>query len=282
MTWGLAGAYVLAAWLLLAGLGARADRLVLLRAGAAVAAGLKRERRSVLAAIGRRLTTAGGQRQIERRLASAGAGERDVDRICGARIALAIAGGLAGLTAWPHGTTTSVLTGLILGAGGFRLPEFMLARAATRRQARMAAGVPDLLDLVSVSVTGRLTPRLALDRAAEVVGEPLGSELRRARDEVALGGAWRVVLRETASRIGLRDLRRLASTLERTERLGAPPASRLRALAHEVRAERRAAEEERARRAPVVMLFPLVFLILPAFVLAAVVPAILVATRGVT
>ncbi len=282
MTWWLAGAYVLAAWLLLAGLGAGTDRLVQLRAGTAGPVAAPRERRSLLGAIGRRLTTPEGRHQIERRLESAGAGGRDVDRICGARIACAVAGGLAGLTAWPHGRVTAIVTGLILGAGGFRLPGFLLARAATRQRVRMAAGVPDLLDLVSVSVTAGLTPRLALDRAAEVIGEPLGSELRGARDEVALGGAWRVALRETASRTALRDLRRLAVTLERTERLGAPAAARLRALARDVRAERRAVEEERARRAPVLMLFPLVFLILPAFVLAAVVPAILVATRGVT
>jgi acyl transferase domain-containing protein len=57
-------------------------------------------------------------------------------------------------------------------------------------------------------------------------------------------------------------------------------AERLRALARDVRAERRSVQQERAHRAPVTMLFPLVFLILPAFVLAAVVPAVLVATDG--
>jgi tight adherence protein C len=70
--------------------------------------------------------------------------------------------------------------------------------------------------------------------------------------------------------------------LEQGQRLGVPVAVRLRDLAREVRAERRSRREERARRAPVAMLFPLVFLILPAFVLAAVVPAVLVAVRGVS
>jgi hypothetical protein len=65
----------------------------------------------------------------------------------------------------------------------------------------------------------------------------------------------------------LAEVRQLAVTLERSDRLGTPVALHLRALAREVRAERRAAEAERARRAPVLMLFPLVFLILPAFVL---------------
>jgi tight adherence protein C len=83
-----------------------------------------------------------------------------------------------------------------------------------------------------------------------------------------------------ADRTALPELRRLAVTLERSERLGTPVAGRLRDLAREVRAERAVRREERARRAPVAMLFPLVFLILPAFVVAAVVPALLVATSG--
>jgi tight adherence protein C len=98
---------------------------------------------------------------------------------------------------------------------------------------------------------------------------------------VELGESWAAVLRRPAQRLDLRDLRRLSSTLEQSSRLGSPVAERLRGLAREVRAERRDREEERARRAPVAMLFPLVFLILPAFVLAAVVPTILVATRGI-
>jgi tight adherence protein C len=88
-------------------------------------------------------------------------------------------------------------------------------------------------------------------------------------------------VRAAADRLEVRDLRRLALALERGQRLGAPLAEQLRRLARDVRHERHAMAEERARRAPVLMLFPLVFLILPAFVLAAVIPALIVAARGI-
>jgi tight adherence protein C len=88
-------------------------------------------------------------------------------------------------------------------------------------------------------------------------------------------------LEGAAESAGVPELRRLAVTLRRADRLGSPVAERLRDLAADVRAERRAQREERARRAPVRMLFPLVFLILPAFVLSAVVPALIVATRDI-
>jgi tight adherence protein C len=137
------------------------------------------------------------------------------------------------------------------------------------------------MDLLAIAVTAGLTPRLALDRASDVLAPPLGDELRHARREVDLGSPWRGALQDMARRTGLDEIRRLAVTLDRSERLGVPVAEHVRALAREVRGEREVLEEERARRAPVLMLFPLVFLILPAFVLAAVVPAVLVATRGI-
>jgi tight adherence protein C len=139
--------------------------------------------------------------------------------------------------------------------------------------------MPDLLDVLAVSVTAGLSPRMALERAPEVLSGPVGGALTTIRREVALGSSWGRALESAAARFGVEELRRLALTLNRAERLGSPVAERLRDLAIEVRAERRGRREERARKAPVQMLFPLVFLILPAFVLAAVVPALHVATR---
>jgi tight adherence protein C len=177
---------------------------------------------------------------------------------------------------------TALVAGPTLALMGWRLPAFMAARATTAYRGRVAASAPEVLDVVAVAVTAGLSPRLALDRASDAVGEPLGAELKAIRRDVALGTSWRMGLREAAERLGVSELRRLAVVVEQGQRLGAPVADRLRALARDVRAERRSHREERARRAPVAMLFPLVFLILPAFVLAAVVPAVLVALRGVT
>jgi len=141
--------------------------------------------------------------------------------------------------------------------------------------------VPDLFDLLAVSVTAGLSPRLALERAPDVLGGRLGAALADVRRDVSLGSPWHIALESAGAAAGVAELRRLAVTLQRAERLGSPIAERLRDLAAEVRDERRARREERARRAPVQMLFPLVFLILPAFVMAAVVPALIVATRDI-
>lgn len=145
----------------------------------------------------------------------------------------------------------------------------------------LAAEVPSLLDLLAVSVTAGLSPRLALERVPDLVTGPLGETLQTVRRDASLGIPWRKALETAGTRTGIGELRRLALVMDRAERLGSPIAERLRDLAAEVRRERRARREERAQRAPIQMLFPLVFLILPAFVLSAVVPALLVATRGI-
>lgn len=254
MSWGLAAAYVVSVALLLIAFGTRVD--------AGLAASL-----SAIAPAG---PWSGRGVWLGRRVSPTGA-----------RFLQAGAGVAVGLTAWPSSPGRAVAASIVLGMAGYRWQDFRAARRKALERAEASAAIPNLLDLVSVSVTAGLTPRLALERAPEAVDGPLSEALKQARREVGLGGSWRAALRRTASGTGLPELRRLAATLERSERLGAPVADRLRALARDVRAERRTAQEERARRAPVTMLFPLVFLILPAFVLAAVVPAVLVATDGV-
>jgi tight adherence protein C len=199
----------------------------------------------------------------------------------GTKVILSVTAGLIGLTAWPVGELAAAGTAAAMACAGFGLPEFLLARRAAALSRGAAEEVPTLIDLVSVCVTAGLSPPVALERAAESVRGPLRQSLERARREVALGDSWRTALRGAADGMDLRDMRRLAAALERGQRLGAPLADQLRRLARDVRDERRARAEERARRAPVLMLFPLVFLILPAFVLAAVIPAVVVATRGI-
>jgi tight adherence protein C len=215
------------------------------------------------------------------RIESAGGTPGALERVLGQKIC----GSLAGAAAWLLATgiqtgVSAILFGVALIGCGFIFPDLRLARRARSLRERAAASVADLLDVVAVSVSAGLTPRLALERAPGALGGPLGAEVAKARQAVALGTPWRAVVRRVADRTGLPELRRLAATLERSERLGTPVAGRLRDLAREVRAERAVRREERARRAPVAMLFPLVFLILPAFVVAAVVPALLVATSG--
>jgi tight adherence protein C len=154
-------------------------------------------------------------------------------------------------------------------------------RSRSRRARAIDAEVPQLLDLLAVASSAGLSAPLALRRASEAVYGPLADELRLVFGASDLGARWRDELDAMASRTGSPDLRRAVAALSRTETLGASLATSTADLAASVRASRRAATTQRARTAPVKMLFPLVFLILPAFLLLTVVPVLLSTVRSI-
>jgi tight adherence protein C len=169
----------------------------------------------------------------------------------------------------------------LVGLVAWRLPVFADGRAARRRRAAADAELPQLLDLLAAASSAGLSASLALSRAAGALHGPLAEELSGVIRAVDLGGRWRDELRTTADRLALPDLRRTVAALTRTETLGSSLATSMQELAERVRASRRAAVTERARTAPVKMLFPLVFLVLPAFLLLTVVPVLLTTLQSI-
>jgi pilus assembly protein TadC len=154
-------------------------------------------------------------------------------------------------------------------------------RPERRRRREADAEIPQLLDLLAAASSAGLAAPLALARSVEALTGPLGDELRIAVGRVELGERWRDQLEVTADSLALPDLRRVVATLARTETLGTPLAAGCAELAAEVRHARRARTTERARTAPVKMLFPLVFLVLPAFLLLTVVPVLLTTVQSI-
>ncbi len=145
----------------------------------------------------------------------------------------------------------------------YRLPDLAIGRRGRARQASVQLRVPDLVELLVATTEAGLAPAVALLRSSEVLGGPLGEELRRAVAEMDLGMSWRSAMDLMLERTDVPSLGRLIAALSRSNRLGTPVGTALRSVAGDLRAERRTRAEELARRAPVKMLFPLVFLILP-------------------
>jgi len=155
------------------------------------------------------------------------------------------------------------------------------SRANRRRRTAVDAEIPQLLDLLAAGSSAGLAAPLALRRAADGLAGPLADEIRATVRAVDLGARWRDELDGLAERLDLPDMRRTVAALTRTESLGASLAQGTAELAASVRRSRRAATAERARTAPVKMLFPLVFLVLPAFLLLTVVPVLLTTVRSI-
>ncbi|MFN8027600.1 MAG: type II secretion system F family protein [Acidimicrobiia bacterium] len=145
-------------------------------------------------------------------------------------------------------------------------------RASIRRAAAVAAEVPVVVDLLAVAVGAGCTPYLAVEHAAKwsppSVADALHAVVRACAFGASFADAWRDVARQ------LPQLESLADALTIGERTGAPVGPALTRLAAEERASARRRIEAHARRVPVRLLFPLVFLVLPAFVVLTVVPGL--------
>jgi tight adherence protein C len=134
-------------------------------------------------------------------------------------------------------------------------------------------GIPLTADLLAVALGAGLTPYLALGVAARSAPEAVAAHLTAVLEAVEEGQrlADALVARSDATPV----LRPLLEVLLASERLGAPVGPALARLAADGRAQARRAALERARTLPVRLLFPLVFLVLPAFLLLTVGPVVL-------
>ncbi len=164
-----------------------------------------------------------------------------------------------------------------------RLPtpvRSVLERFGTRRNRRRHADeltreLPLILDLLQVAVSAGATPYRALELAVQWGPPAGGSVLGAALGATRVGSSLSAALETTA--LGAPALAPVTEVLVASDRLGAPAGPALTRLAHEVRADLRRRAEARSRTLPVKLLFPLVFLVLPAFGLLTVVPALLTA-----
>ena len=164
---------------------------------------------------------------------------------------------------------------------GDRVRRLVAARAEARRRRAMDAEIPQLLDLLAAGSAAGLSAVAGLQRSASVLRGPLRAELGASLEAVDLGARWRDELAAVTQRLALPDLRRAVAVVPRTETLGTSLTEATRELAADVRRSRRSAVAERARAAPVKMLFPLVFLVLPAFLLLTVVPVLLTTVQSI-
>lgn len=175
--------------------------------------------------------------------------------------------GLAALLA----VAVSPLVGLVVLGGVHAWPRITARRAASSRRQQVVDALPEAADLLALAVAGGLTVSAALSTAGRWTPGPVGEALRRVTDEIDLGRPAADALEELADGLGPSG-RPLVGLLVASERYGVPLGEGLDRVAREARLERRRRAEERARRLPVLLLFPLVLCVLPAFGLLTVVP----------
>lgn len=217
--------------------------------------------------LGRRLVRADTARKLQYRLNIAGNPPAwDVNRILGLKVlGMALFGGLGFLyllgMGWPFYRVV-VATGLA-AAFGYVLPNVLLYNAGQKRATLMRNGLPDAMDLLTISVEAGLGFDAAVSRVAKNGDGPLNQEFARLLQEMQLGVGRVDAMRAMADRTSLPDLKSFCSAMVQADSLGIPIARVLRIQSKEMRTKRRQRAEEKAQQVPVRIMIPLVLFILP-------------------
>lgn len=156
-----------------------------------------------------------------------------------------------------------LMLSLIMMVLGWRLPQFWLSRRITARRHLIDRALPDVLDLLSVSVEAGLGLDGAIQKVGEKFSEPTAGEFRELLKAIRLGTPRPEALRGLANRTGLPDMRTFVAAVIQAEQLGVSITRVLRNQSQAVRTRRRQKVEEKAMALPVKMLFPLILFIFP-------------------
>ncbi|HHX01612.1 MAG TPA: type II secretion system F family protein [Firmicutes bacterium] len=164
---------------------------------------------------------------------------------------------------------------VVLVAVSWLLPDLYLQQKIRKRQLAITLAIPDVLDLLTVSVEAGLGFDAAVARVIEKAEGPLAEELRRMLYEMRIGKPRRDALRNLSERTGVGYLHNFVTAVIQADQLGVSISKVLRIQSQDIRRQRRQKAEEEAMKAPIKMLLPLVGLIFPSLFIILLGPSIL-------
>jgi tight adherence protein C len=174
--------------------------------------------------------------------------------------------------------TGSAPVGILGMIAGFALPGLWLSAQIKKRARVIRDGLPDIVDLLIVCLESGAGLDQAILKSGEelaLVYKPLGDELALVSNEIRAGKPRGEAFANFAERTGIDEVRSLVAMLVQTDRYGTSIAQALRVHADLLRTRRRQRAEERAAKAGVKLVFPLVFCLFPAFYILTLGPALL-------
>jgi tight adherence protein C len=153
-------------------------------------------------------------------------------------------------------------------------PMFALRSRARRRTERIELDLPEMIDLLVVTLEAGVGFTAAFTRSTERLNGPLGDEARLTLREHNLGLSMHQALANFLDRCDVPSVRAFVRAVVQSEALGVSIGGVMRELAKDMRKRRRQIVEEKAQKVPIKMLFPLAFLILPALLMIVLYPGL--------
>jgi tight adherence protein C len=221
--------------------------------------------------------------RLRRDLISAGMYNTTLGKFFGYRILCSV--GLPLLWIWFAVTAgvsipLTVLSTVLISVMGWVLPATLVRQRAQQRLAEIDYQLPELIDLLVVTVEAGLGFVGSLQMAAGRVTGALGQELRLTLQEQSMGLSIQEALMNLLARCDTPAMRSFVRSIVQGETLGVSIGQIMRDLAQEMRRRRRAVAQEKAQKAPIKILFPLVFLIFPSMFVVLLGPAVFLFIRS--
>ncbi|SEM94335.1 tight adherence protein C [Mesobacillus persicus] len=200
------------------------------------------------------------------------------------QLVLAVGGGLAmALLFLPivEAKTSGWMLVITVSILGYRLPIFYLGKKSKARIKEINKGMPDFFDTVNLLLEAGMGLDLALADVSRKMKGPIADEFIQTLEDMKLGMSRREAFYELRKRVPSDSFQSVINSLIQADQLGIGMAKVLRNLTIRIREQRKEAAREQAMKAPVKMLFPMVFFIFPALFIVILGPLVItLVTKG--
>lgn len=189
------------------------------------------------------------------------------ERIVAFKIVFAIVGVVGGIavgTALPLPGSAVVVSAVFFAMLGYTIPSVAISGRASKRQKEIRKALSDTMDLLTISVEAGLGFDAALAQVVKNVPGPLSQEIARTLQEMQIGVSRIDALRHLSDRTEVEELDGFVLSMIQADKYGVGVANVLRGQSTELRHKRRQRAEETAQKVPLKLLFPTIFMLLPA------------------
>jgi tight adherence protein C len=200
------------------------------------------------------------------------------ERIVAFKIVFGIAGVVVGLMVaqlLPFTGFLKVGVVALLALTGYTVPSAAIAARASKRQKEIRKALSDTMDLLTISVEAGLGFDAALGQVVRNVPGPLSDEISRMLQEMQIGVSRTDALRNLTERTEVPELDGFVLSMIQADKYGVGIAKVLRSQSQELRQKRRQRAEETAQKVPLKLLFPTIFMLLPALFIVILGPGVI-------
>ncbi len=189
------------------------------------------------------------------------------ERVVAFKVVFAIVGLVSGIaigSVLPLPGSVKLAATVLFAFMGYTIPSAAVSAKASKRQKEIRKALSDTMDLLTISVEAGLGFDAALAQVVKNVEGPLSQEIARTLQEMQIGVPRMEALRNLSDRTDVEELDGFVLSMIQADKYGVGVANVLRGQSKELRQKRRQRAEETAQKVPLKLLFPTIFMVLPA------------------